>query len=70
MISSDQLGFNVVLRNSFTAVNALLWASAQRAGVRHLITEDLQDGFVLQGVMFVNPFRNENDRLIDEILPR
>jgi predicted nucleic acid-binding protein len=50
--------------------DALLWASAQRAGVRHLITEDLQDGFVLQSVMFVNPFGNENDRLIDEILPR
>jgi hypothetical protein len=24
------------------------WASAQRAGLRHLFTEDLQDGFVLQ----------------------
>jgi predicted nucleic acid-binding protein len=49
--------------------DALLWASAQRAGVRYLLTEDLQDGFVLQGVTFVNPFRNENNRLIDEILP-
>ena len=49
--------------------DALLWASAQRAGVRYLITEDLQDGFVLQGVTFINPFRNENNRLIDEILP-
>ena len=48
----------------------LLWASARRAGVRYLITEDMQDGFVLQGVMYVNPFRNENDGLIDEILPQ
>jgi predicted nucleic acid-binding protein len=49
--------------------DAMLWASAQRAGVRHLLTEDLQDGFVLQGVMFINPFERANDQLVDEILP-
>ena len=49
--------------------DAMLWASAQRAGVRHLLTEDLHDGFVLQGVTFVNPFKRANDRLVDEILP-
>ena len=30
--------------------DAMLWAAAQRAGVRHLVTEDLQDGFELAGV--------------------
>ena len=49
--------------------DAMLWASAQRAGVRHLLTEDLQDGFVLQGVTFVNPFESANDGLIGQILP-
>src|SRR5216684_3854758 len=49
--------------------DAMLWAAAQRAGVRHLLTEDLQDGLVLLGVRFVNPFEPANDRLIDEILP-
>jgi predicted nucleic acid-binding protein len=49
--------------------DALLWASAQRAGLRWLLTEDLQDGFLLQSVRFVNPFKRANDRLIDEILP-
>jgi predicted nucleic acid-binding protein len=48
--------------------DAMLWAAAQRAGVRHLLTEDLQDGFELAGVSFVNPFEAANDRLIDEIL--
>jgi predicted nucleic acid-binding protein len=48
--------------------DAMLWASAQRAGVRHLLTEDLQDGFSLQGVTFINPFNGENDLLIDEVL--
>ena len=49
--------------------DAMLWAAAQRAGVRHLLTEDLQDGFEFAGVSFVNPFEAANDRLIDEILP-
>jgi predicted nucleic acid-binding protein len=49
--------------------DAMLWATAQRVGVRHLLTEDMQDGFVLQGVRFTNPFASANDRLIDEILP-
>ena len=49
--------------------DAMLWAAAQRAGVRHLLTEDLQDGFELEGVRFVNPFEAANHRLIDEILP-
>ena len=49
--------------------DAMLWASAHRVGVRHLLTEDLQDGLVLQGVRFVNPFKQANDRLVDDILP-
>jgi predicted nucleic acid-binding protein len=39
----------------------------KRAGVRHLLTEDLQDGFELAGVRFVNPFEAANNRLIDEV---
>jgi predicted nucleic acid-binding protein len=50
--------------------DAMLWAAAQRAGVRYLLSEDFQDGFQLQGVRFVNPFEPANDRLVDEILPR
>ena len=49
--------------------DAMLWASARRVGVRHLLTEDFQDGFALQGVKFINPFKRENDQLIDEVLP-
>ena len=49
--------------------DAMLWAAAQRARVRYLVTEDLQDGFELVGVRFVNPFDAANNRLIDEILP-
>ena len=49
--------------------DAMLWASARRAGVRHMLTEDLQDGLASQGVRFINPFKRENNRLIDEVLP-
>jgi hypothetical protein len=40
----------------------MFWASAQRAGVRGVLTEDLQNGFTVQGV---NPFKRANERLID-----
>jgi predicted nucleic acid-binding protein len=49
--------------------DAMLWASAQRAGVRHLLTEDFQDGFELHDVTFMNPFNPENNQLIDKLLP-
>jgi predicted nucleic acid-binding protein len=50
--------------------DAMLWASAQRAGVSHMLTGDLQDGFTLQDVTFINPFKRENSPLIDKLLPR
>jgi predicted nucleic acid-binding protein len=49
--------------------DAMLWASARRAGVQYFLTEDLQDGFVLQGVHFINPFKRTNERIIDGFLP-
>ncbi|HEV2716921.1 MAG TPA: PIN domain-containing protein [Terriglobales bacterium] len=50
--------------------DAMLWASAQRTGVRHLLSEDFQDGFALQDVTFINPFNRDNNQLIDKLLPR
>jgi predicted nucleic acid-binding protein len=49
--------------------DAMLRGAAQQAGVRHLLTEDLQDGFELAGVRFVNPFEAANNGLVDEVLP-
>ena len=45
-------------------------ATAQRAGVRHMLSEDFQDGFELQNVTFINPFNFENNQLIDKLLPQ
>ncbi len=49
--------------------DALMCATAERAGLRYLLTEDLQDGMRLGRLTIVNPFRPENSRLIDRILP-
>ena len=45
--------------------DAMLWATVRRAGVRLLITEDFQDGRILEGVRFANPFAAHNTALID-----
>jgi predicted nucleic acid-binding protein len=50
--------------------DAMLWASTQRTGVRHMLSEDFQDGFELQDVTFINPFNPENNQLIDKLLPQ
>jgi predicted nucleic acid-binding protein len=50
--------------------DALMCATAIRAGVRYLLTEDLQDGRSLSGMTIVNPFAPENDALTDRMLPR
>jgi predicted nucleic acid-binding protein len=48
--------------------DAMLWAAARRLGVRYFLSEDMQDGFALDGVRFLNPFLPANDDLIEEIL--
>jgi predicted nucleic acid-binding protein len=69
LVASQQIARAMVSKHPLAFWDAMLWAAAQRAGVRHLLTEDLQDGFSLAGVRFVNPFDARNNRLIDEILP-
>ena len=50
--------------------DAMLWATVRRAGVGLLITEDFQNGRILEGVRFVNPFAAHNAVLIDREIPR
>jgi predicted nucleic acid-binding protein len=49
--------------------DALLCATADRAGLQYLLSEDMQDGRRLGNLRIVNPFRPENAALIDRILP-
>jgi predicted nucleic acid-binding protein len=57
-------------RHRFSFWDAMLWATADRVGVRYLLTEDFQDGRTLGGVTFVNPFKAENAQLLEQILSR
>ncbi len=69
--SADQsdllLALEAVRAHRLAFWDAMLWASAQRAGVRQMLTEDFRDRFVLGDVTFINPFKPENDALIDEL---
>ena len=48
--------------------DAMLWATARRAGCSAILSEDFQDGQVLQGVRFVNPFLRKNDAYVEALL--
>jgi predicted nucleic acid-binding protein len=50
--------------------DAMLWATARRAGARVLVSEDFQDGRVIEGVRIVNPFAAHNAALLDRELDR
>jgi predicted nucleic acid-binding protein len=49
--------------------DAMLWATARRAGCRVLFSEDLQDRRRVGDVLFVNPFDPANRTLVDLALP-
>jgi predicted nucleic acid-binding protein len=49
--------------------DAMLWATARRIGVRVLVSEGFQDGRILDGVRFVDPFAVRNANFIEQLLP-
>ena len=49
--------------------DAMLWAAARDAGCTLLLSEDGQDGRVIDGVRIVNPFDPVNATLIDALFP-
>jgi predicted nucleic acid-binding protein len=50
--------------------DAMLWATARRTGVRILISDDFQDGRILDGVRFIDPFAAHNSALLEQLLPQ
>lgn len=50
--------WDVETRFGFSFWDALVVGGARRAGCAYLLTEDLQDGQVVEGVTIVNPFRH------------
>jgi predicted nucleic acid-binding protein len=69
--SEDDLPFalNLVRDHRINFWDALMCATASRAGLDYLFSEDLQDGRRFGGLTIVNPFRPENAALIDRVLP-
>jgi predicted nucleic acid-binding protein len=61
---------DAVDRHHLAFWDAMLWATARRAGCRLLLSEDFQDGRDLGGVLFVNPFDPANRKVIDLALPQ
>lgn len=55
--------------HGFQFWDAMLWATAKRAGCRLILSEDFQDGRALEGVLFADPFNPENAKLLDLALP-
>lgn len=47
---------DTVVAHRLAFSDALLWATAARVGVTHLVTEDQQHGCMLGGVTWLNPF--------------
>lgn len=49
--------------------DAMMLATARKAGCQLLLSEDGHDGLRLNGVTFINPFREKNRVLLDAALP-
>jgi predicted nucleic acid-binding protein len=63
------VALNLVQDHRIGFWDALLCATADRAGLHYLLSEDMQDGRRLGNLTIVNPFRPENAALIARILP-
>ena len=48
--------------------DAMMWATARRAGVQILFSEDFQDGQTIEGVRILNPFAAHNAVKIEQTL--
>lgn len=62
-----RVALRLVAAHQFQVWDAVIWAASQDAGATVLFTEDLQDGFTLNGMAAVNPFTKsaaERARLI------
>ncbi|MFM7345241.1 MAG: PIN domain-containing protein [Tagaea sp.] len=53
-----------VERHKLAFWDAMLWATCRRAGCTVLFTEDFQDGRMLKGLRFVDPFLAKNAKYL------
>jgi predicted nucleic acid-binding protein len=48
--------------------DCIVCAASAQAGAKVLLTEDMQDGQIINGLRLMNPFASANDKQIDELL--
>jgi len=60
---------DAVATHNWSFWDAMIWATAKRAGCRVLISEDGQDGRTLGGVTIINPFLSTPSPLLAEVIP-
>ena len=53
----------LVTAHQFQVWDAVIWAASQHTGAAVLLSEDMQDGFTLNGMTVVNPFRRSEAEL-------
>lgn len=59
---------DAVERHRLSFWDAMLWATAREAGCGAILSEDFQDGQVLDGVRFLDPFQPANAAQLDWVL--
>jgi predicted nucleic acid-binding protein len=72
VVAADELclvdAMDAVAGQQLSFWDAMIWATAKRAGCRLLLSEDGQDGRTLGGVTIVNPFAPSPSPLLAEAL--
>lgn len=61
-------GARMAMRHRLQLWDCVIWQVVVSAGASALISEDLQDGFELDGVTLVNPFVPNNRNLLADLL--
>lgn len=59
---------DVLEANRISFRDAMLWATARRAGCATIFSEDFEDGQALLGVRFINPFLNRNEARVASLV--
>ena len=61
LVMTDAL--RLVDAHQFQVWDAVIWSAARAAGATVFLSEDLQDGLVLEGMQVMNPFSRSNTEL-------
>ena len=57
-----------VMEHQLSFWDAMIWSTARRIGCSAIVTEDMQDGRLLGGVEFVNPFAQDAETRLAALL--